>query len=159
MTISTSASCSARSEDIEEQTLFVESIDLAVGQDHPLARQQAPLAGPDLERQSLILLNTNFALRRHFDLYCIEYGVTPRIAIETNSLNMIVQTVGLGHLATVLPRSIADTQPGLHCLPLLPELPRHTIALIGHRGAYKSAACWAFEELAAEWSDARLPAA
>lgn len=68
---------------------------------------------------------------------------------------MIVQTVGLGHLATVLPRSIAETQPGLHWLPLLPELPNHTIALISHRGAYKSAACMAFEELAAEWSLAR----
>lgn len=147
-----------RSVDIEEHTLFVESIDLAIGQDHPLARQQTPLAGTHLERQSLILLNTNFALRRHFDLYCLEYGINPRIAIETNSLNMIVQTVGLGHLATVLPRSIAATQPGLQWLPLLPELPSHTIALISHRGAYKSAACVAFEELAAEWSLARTEA-
>lgn len=147
----------ARSVDIEEHTLFVESIDLAVGRGHALAERHAPLAGADLERQSLILLNTNFALRRHFDLYCIEYGINPRIAIETNSLNMIVQTVGLGHLATVLPRTIAATQADLHWLPLLPELPRHTIALITHRGAYKSAASWAFEELAEEWSNARSP--
>ena len=83
--------------------------------------------------------------------------VVRRIAIETNSLNMIVQTVGLGHLATVLPRTIAATQADLHWLPLLPELPRHTIALITHRGAYKSAASWAFEEMAEEWSNTRSP--
>jgi len=145
----------ARNSEIDKHVLFVETLDLAVGRGHPLAGRKAPLNGRDLESESLILLGTNFALRRHFDLYCLEYGITPHIAIETNSLSMIVQTVGLGRLVTVLPNSIASAHAGLFSVPLLPELPHHTIALICHKGAYKSTACEAFGHLALQWSEAR----
>lgn len=148
-------SSESRSEEIDKHILFVESLDLAVGKDHPLAGREPPISGKDLERESLIMLNSNFALRRHFDLYCLEYSITPRIAVETNSLNMIVQTVGLGRLATVLPNSIACAQSGLYSVPLMPALPHHTVALICHKGSYKSPACQAFGELAAEWSSGR----
>jgi LysR family cyn operon transcriptional activator len=143
---------------IEMHTLFMEPLSLAVGNTHPLAVQQARLSANVLEQESLVLLNTNFALRRHFDLYCLEHGIVPRIAIETNSLSMIVQSVGLGRLVTVLPTTIACTHPGLYAVPLLPELPHHTIALICSKGAYKSPACQAFANLAAGWNFARCPA-
>lgn len=148
-------SSEARSNEIETHILFIETLSLAVGNAHPLAEQQAPLTKVGLEQESLVLLNTNFALRRHFDLYCLEHGITPRIAVETNSVNMIVQLVGLGRLVTILPNSIACAQPRLYPLMLLPELPHHTIALICRKGAYKSPACQAFGILAAEWSAGR----
>ena len=142
---------------IEMHTLFMEPLSLAVGNSHPLAGQQTPLNMDVLEREPMVLLNPEFALRRHFDLYCLEHGITPRIVIETNSLSMIVQSVSLGRLVTVLPTTIACTQSGLYAVPLLPELPHHTIALICSKGAYKSPACRAFGNLASEWNFGRCP--
>lgn len=143
---------------IEMHTLFMEPLSLAVAATHPLARQAAPLAKVVFEEEMLVLLSTNFALRRHFDLYCLENGITPHVAIETNSLSMIVQSVSLGRLVTVLPTTIACTQPGLFAVPLLPALPHHTIALICSKDAYKSPACRAFGALAAGWNFAGCPA-
>ncbi len=141
-----------RSNEIEAHILFIETLNLAVGKDHPYAGQEGPVNGQVLAQEPLALLNSAFALRRHVDLYCLEHGITPRIAIETTSLSVIVEAVRLGRLVTVLPRSIACSQAGLHPVMLLPELPHHTITLICRRGAYKSPACLAFARLAAEWS-------
>ncbi len=142
---------------IELHTLFMEPLSLAVGTGHPLAGRQMPMGIGVLQDEPLILLNQNFALRRHFDLYCLEHGVRPRIAIETNSLSMMVQSTSMGRLITVLPTTIACTQPGLYGVPLLPELPHHTIALIGPKDTYRSPACRAFGRLAAEWNFGRAP--
>ncbi len=142
---------------IEMHTLFMEPLSLAVGTGHSLAGRQMPVGISVLQEEPLVLLNQNFALRRHFDLYCLEHGAIPRIAVETNSLSMMVQSVSLGRLATILPTTIACTQPGLYAVPLVPELPSHTIALIGPKGTYKSPACRAFGKLAAEWNFGRSP--
>ena len=144
-------SSDARSNEIDTHILFIEALNLAVGKDHPLARHQAPLGAHVLETEALVLLNGDFALRRHFDLHCIENNITPRIAMETTSLSVIIEMVRLGRLATILPDSIACAQYGLQPLMLLPELPHHTITLICRKGAYKSPACQAFADLAAEW--------
>lgn len=145
-------SSEARSGEIETQMLFIETLNLIVGKAHSYARQRAPLSGRTLEQESLVLLSTKFALRRHIDLYCLEHGITPRIAIETSSVSVIVEMVRLGRLATVLPKTIACTQYGLCPVMLLPELPHHTITLVCHKRAYKSPACLAFAELASDWS-------
>jgi LysR family cyn operon transcriptional activator len=81
---------------IEMHTLFMEPLSLAVGADHALAGRQVPMGIEVLSQEPLVMLNQNFALRRHFDLYCIEHGIHPRIAVETNSLSMMVQSVRLG---------------------------------------------------------------
>jgi len=147
----------AWSSKIEMHTLFMEPLSLAVGNAHPFTGKQTPLSPDVLEREPLVLLNANFALRRHFDMYCLENGITPRIVIETNSLSMIVQSVSLGRLVTVLPTTIACTQSGLYAVPLLPELPHHTIALICSKGGYRSPACRAFGNLASEWNFGKCP--
>jgi LysR family transcriptional regulator, cyn operon transcriptional activator len=152
-------SSNARSSDIETHILFIEALHLAVGKVHPCAQQQTPISGQVLEQTPLVLLSTKFALRRHVDLYCIEHGFAPQIAMETNSLSVIVEMVRLGRLATVLPKAIACAQWGLNPIMLLPELPHHAITLICRRGAYKSPACLAFAELASEWSARRCEAA
>ncbi|MCG6966390.1 MAG: transcriptional regulator CynR [Chromatiaceae bacterium] len=148
-------SSEARSNEIDTHILFTEALNLAVGQGHPYAEQQTPIGGHALEQESLVLLNGDFALRRHFDLYCLEHGITPRIAMETTSLSVIIEIVRLGRLATILPNTIACAQHGLDPVMLLPELPRHEITLICRKGAYMSPACRAFADLAAEWSAVR----
>jgi LysR family transcriptional regulator, cyn operon transcriptional activator len=151
-------SSEVRSSDIETHILFIEMLHLAVGDAHPYAAPQLPLSGHTLEQTPLILLDKKFALRRHIDLYCLEHGIAPRIAMEANSLSVIVGMVRLGRLATVLPKAIACSQSGLAPVMLVPELPHHAIALICRKDAYKSIACRAFGELASEWSACRCEA-
>lgn len=150
-------SSDGRTEDIESLVLFVEPLNLGVGSDHPLSGKQAPMNKEELEKLPLVLLNSNFALRRHVDLYCLEHGVTPTIAMESNSLSVIVEMVRFGRLATILPDTIACAQRGIHTVMLLPELPHHTITLIGRKNAHKSPACQAFTMLANEWGMTTCP--
>lgn len=142
----------ARSNDIESHVLCIESLNLAVGEGHPLAGRKAPLSGEELGRETMVLLNTHFALRRHFDLYCLEHGISPRIAIESNSVSVIVEILRLGRHVTVLPNTIALAQPGLYPVLVEPQLPNHSITLISRKGAYKSQACRAFGNMAAEFA-------
>ena len=142
----------ARSNDIESHVLCIESLNLAVGEGHALAGRKTPLTGEELGRETMVLLNTHFALRRHFDMYCLEHGISPRIAIESNSVSVIVEILRLGRHVTVLPNTIALAQPGLHPVLVEPQLPNHSITLISRKGAYKSQACRAFGNMAAEFA-------
>ncbi|AZE47352.1 Cyn operon transcriptional activator [Pseudomonas chlororaphis] len=132
--------------DIDSQQLFEESLSLMV------SREQQPelpleLTAAELERQPLVLLSGDFATRQHIDRYCREQGITPRIAIEANSIGAIVEVVRRGQLATILPLAITQEQPGLRAVLLQPALAPRSVALLGRKGAYRSAACQAFREL------------
>lgn len=140
------------SSEIDTHTLFEDTLCLAVGNAHPLAGQQEPMSVQEFGQESLVLLNTHFALRRHIDWYCLEHGVSPHVAIETNSVSVIIEMIQFGRIATVLPSSLVRTQCGLYSITLTPELPRKAITLICRKSGYKSPACRAFGELAAEWS-------
>ncbi|MCU7927619.1 MAG: transcriptional regulator CynR [Candidatus Thiodiazotropha sp. (ex Dulcina madagascariensis)] len=144
-------STEARSNGIETQLLFIEPLNIAVGKAHHCAGQEEPLNEHAFEQEPLVLLNSDFALRRHIDLYCLEHDISPHIAIETNSLSTIIEVLRLGRLATILPDSIACRQHEVHSVMLLPELPHHTITLISRKESYKSPASLAFMDLAAGW--------
>ncbi|MCU7934104.1 MAG: transcriptional regulator CynR [Candidatus Thiodiazotropha sp. (ex Dulcina madagascariensis)] len=144
-------STEARSNGIETQLLFIEPLNIAVGKAHHCAGQEGPLSEHALEQEPLVLLNSDFALRRHIDLYCLEHNISPHIAIETNSLSTIIEVLRLGRLATILPDSIVCRQHEVYSVMLLPELPHHTITLISRKESYKSPASLAFMDLAAGW--------
>jgi LysR family transcriptional regulator, cyn operon transcriptional activator len=152
ISFSSALSTEESSEEIDSHILFIETLSLAVGKGHPLYGQPGPLSKHALEPEPLVLFNQHYALRRHIDVYCLEQGIRPPIAIETTSLSVILEVTRLGRLATILPDTISCSQHGLHSISLLPELPHHTISLICRKDAYKSPACHAFGELAAEWS-------
>jgi len=143
------------SDEVDSHILFIEPLSLAVGKDHPLATQRGSLSKHALEQEPMVLFSPDYALRQHIDMYCLEQGIRPPIAIESTSLSVIMEIVRFGRLATILPDTIACAQHGFHSIPLLPELPHHTISLICRKGAYQSPACQAFAELAAEWSALR----
>lgn len=143
-------SSEARSNELEKHLLFVEKLIFAVGRTHPYAGKQMPMSLNALARESLALLSSKFALRRHVDQYFHEHDVSPHIALETNSVGVILDIVRHGQLATVLPSTIASAQDGLYAISMQPELPHHTITMICRKGAHKSAACRAFGNLAAE---------
>ncbi|MGY2745955.1 transcriptional regulator CynR [Arthrobacter sp. UYCu723] len=141
-----------RSSEIETQALFVETLGLVVGNNHPRAGAQAPMALRELEQEGLVLLSSDFATRRHIDLHFRDHGIAPRIAIEADSISAIVEIIRRGQLATVLPEAIAREQPGLHPVDLSPVIPHRTAALLRRKGAYVSAASQAFTELSSTWS-------
>lgn len=146
----------APSSEIETKMLFKETLGLAVGNAHLRAGQRERLSAQEFGQESLVLLNTDFALRRHIDRYCLEHGVTPRITMETDSLSVIIEMIQVGSLATVLPDTIIRTQCGLYSIPLSPEIPHKAITVISRKGGYKSPACLAFSAVASEWSIRRL---
>lgn len=148
-------SMESNSTEIDTHILFMESLNLAVGESHPYSRKKTPMNKYALEQEQLVLLNSHFALRRHFDLYCLEHSITPHIAVEASSLSLIVEIVRLGRLTTILPSAISCAQTGLQPVMLIPEMPQHMITLISRKGAYNNPAypaCMAFTSLAMEWS-------
>ncbi len=141
-----------RSSEIQTKILFVESLCLAVGNANPRAGQKKPISDHELGAESLVLLNREFALRGHIDSYCLERAIVPRIAVETDSLSVLIEMIQVGPLATVLPRSIVLTQCGLYPIAVAPDLPRKAITVISRSAGYKSPACAAFTALASEWA-------
>lgn len=137
-----------RSDEIESESLFVETLSLVVGEGHSYAGRKGPLPVEKLEEQALILLNGDFATRLHIDRYLKDHAITPRTAIEVSSIGAIVEIVRRGRLATVLPDAITLEQRGLSAIPLSPQLPPRTVVLLRRKGAYRTAAGRAFAEMA-----------
>jgi len=148
-------SITTRPNELENDVLFEEKLCVAVGKTHPRATQQERMSAQNLGQESLALLNTDFALRRHVDDYCLQQDIEPRFAIESNSLSAIISLIKHRPLATVLPRSIVKQQ-GLHAINLSPEMQRKEITLIYRKDGYKSPATVAFSELAHLWSKNEL---
>lgn len=144
-----------RSYDIKSCVLFEEKLCLAVGNSHPRAYQKERISAAELNRENLVLLNTDFVLRRKIDSYCLDNKISPNIAIETDSLSVIIEMVQAGSLATILPEGIADSQCGLHAIIAAPRLPDQIITIICRNKGYKSPACVAFSEVAMQWSENR----
>lgn len=142
--------------EINTHILFEETLCLAVGNAHPLAGKQKDISVHELGQESLVLLNNDFALRNQTDQYFLEHDISPRIAVETNSLSVIIEMVQFSPLSTVLPSSIVRTQCGLYSIMPWPEFPKKAVTLITRKDGYKSPACMAFSEMASKWSTRRL---
>lgn len=145
----------ARSADVESQPWFVEALALVVGKRHPYATRQQPLSLREFANEPRVLLNGDFATRVHIDRHCQQRGIKPRIAIEANSVGGIIEMVQHSNrLATVLPEEVARHHEGLCPMMLIDGVPQRTVALLQRRGAYRTAACRAFVEMALEWKGA-----
>ncbi len=138
-------------QEFETRIMFNESLFIAVGDKHPLAKFQRSRTRHDHSPVSMVLLNRDFALRQHIDEYCQKHSLNPQIAMETNSVSVILELVESGRLATILPKSIIDNRSNLHSIKLEIDLPQHAVSLIWHRNGYINPACAAFIELASNW--------
>lgn len=145
----------SKSYDIKSCVLFEEKLCLTVGNSHARANQKERISASELARENLVLLNTDFVLRRKIDSYCIDNKIAPNIAIETDSLSVIIEMVQAGSLATILPEGITQSQCGLHAIVAAPRLPDQIITIICRNKGHKSPACVAFSELAMAWSENR----
>ena len=145
-----------RSNEIEMEMLFKEKLCLAVGNAHPRAGQKERMSAKAFGKESLALLNRDFALRGHIDQYCRDNLTAPQVMVESNSLSVIIEMIQVGSLATVLPNSIVRTQCGLYPIKLSPEMPSKAITLFYRKSGYKSPAFQAFLELSSDWAVRRL---
>ena len=142
----------ARSPDIEVQKLFVESLGLVVGKSHPRAKKAGALTIRDLESETLVLLNEEFATRHYVDRYCKQHNIAPRIAMQVNSISAVIEIVRRSKLATLLPSAVTREHPDLQLIDIRPALPSRTASLLLRKGAYRSAAASALIALAHEES-------
>ena len=140
------------SKELEVQILLSDSVSLAVGEQHYLASKRGVELLDILKSEPLALLNANFELRRRVDKYFHQHNIAPQIAIEANSLGVIMELVRLGRLVTILPRSIIAAQSGISPLKIDSEMLQHTVTLISRKDGYRSIACGAFISLSQIWT-------
>ena len=146
----------AKSADIRARTLFQDSLCLAVGNMHARAGQRKRIKVADLGKERMVMLNNDFTLRRNINQYFDAQSISPHIAIETDSLSVIIELIQAGSLATILPQSIVRTQCGMHSIAVSPGMPVQEITVICRDRGYKSPASVAFAILAENWSENRL---
>lgn len=103
-----------------------------------------PVPVSTLAERQLALLSGDFATRGHIDAYFAREGVSPRVAVEANSIQALTEIVRRTPLATVLPDAVTHDHPGLRPVPLEPPLPQRTVTLLRRESAYRSAASRAF---------------
>ncbi|MBM7128852.1 transcriptional regulator CynR [Dyella mobilis] len=136
----------ARSADIQAQPLFEETLALVVGKSHPSSGKKT-IGLRALNDESLVLLSGEFATREQIDRYCRQHLVHPRVAIEANSVGMVVEIVRRTTLSTLLPAAIARQHPDLCAVALNPGLLKRTAVLLQRKDAYRSAASRAVVDL------------
>ncbi|AKA01599.1 MerR family transcriptional regulator [Streptomyces noursei ZPM] len=135
---------------IEAAALFTETLSLVTAAAGPAADPPKPLPVTTLADRQLALLSGDFATRTHIDAYFAQHHVSPRIAVEANSIQALTEIVRRTSLATVLPDAITHDHPHLTPLPLAPALPTRTVTLLRRTDAYRTAAARAFTRLARE---------
>ncbi|MFE1315666.1 transcriptional regulator CynR [Streptomyces sp. NPDC058755] len=126
--------------------LFTETLSLVTATQHNRTPPE-PLGVRVWQERELALLSGDFATRGHIDDYLADHRVAPRIAVEANSIQALIEIVQRTTLATVLPDAITHDHPHLTPVPVDPPLPTRTVALLRRDGAYRSAAGRAFTQL------------
>jgi LysR family cyn operon transcriptional activator len=119
-----------RNAEIESLPAFTETLGLMVGRVHPLYESQVALSAEDVAQ-------LEFALAK----------ITPKVAIEVNSVNTLLEVIQHTAMATILPEPIATAERALRRIPLLGEGPRRGAALLRRKNNYHSAAALAFMDL------------
>ena len=137
--------------DIEKKILFQDQLCLAIGDKHPLYKTSDDINVKYLEKESLALLNTGFALRTIIDEFCHKNKIKPLVSVESNSLNVIIEFIQAGTLSTILRYTIVRSQSGINSINLSPQLPTKAITLAYRNDGYTSPACKAFKKLVPEW--------
>jgi LysR family cyn operon transcriptional activator len=126
---------------------FTETLGLMVGRAHPLYERQAVLSAEDVARLQFALLTPDFITRTCIDEYFMKEQITPKVAIEVNSVNTLLEVIQHTAIATILPEPIASAERALSRIPLMGEGPKRGAALLRRKNNYHSAAALAFVEL------------
>lgn len=128
------------SDKLECHFLFEEDMVLIIARRHRLAKRPH-LALAALADDPLVLLSTDFCVRRLIDDSFRTVQVKPNVAVESNSIEGILATVRAGQLATILPRLALSHREDarLQIVPLSNPTPKRGVGLLWKKGGYRSA--------------------
>jgi LysR family cyn operon transcriptional activator len=133
-----------RSDNIEAEALFQERLTLVVCDSHPVGKQGAPVVPSQLAALPLALLSGQFVSRFYVDSYFESQGIKPNVAMQANSISVVLKLVRRGKVATLLPSALHVEHRDLRYVALVPRFPARTVALLRKKGAYRTAAATAF---------------
>jgi LysR family cyn operon transcriptional activator len=136
-----------RNADIESIPAFVETLGLMVGREHPLYDHQTALMADEVAQLDFALLTPDFATRTCIDEYFTKARITPRIVVEVNSVNTLLEVIRHTRVATILPEPIATQDRALSKLAMQDKAPQRGAALLRRKNNYHSAASAAFMDL------------
>jgi LysR family cyn operon transcriptional activator len=136
-----------RNADIESIPAFTETLGLMVGRAHPLYESEGVLTDEAVAQLPFALLTADFVTRTRIDEYFAQGQITPKVAIEVNSVNTLLEVIRHTAMATILPQPIATSDRALRKIPLAGEAPRRAAALLRRKNNYHSAASLAFVQL------------
>jgi LysR family cyn operon transcriptional activator len=100
------------------------------------------------------LLTPDFITRSTIDEYFRQQNITPKVAIEVNSVSTLLEVIRHAPMATILPEPIATAERALRRIELQGEAPRRDAALLRRKNNYHSAASVAFSDLVMAGSSA-----
>ncbi|PWE46885.1 transcriptional regulator CynR [Pseudomonas prosekii] len=136
-----------RNADIESIPAFVETLGLMVGRAHPLYDCQEALTTDQLAELDFALLTPDFATRICIDEYFTRVKITPKVTIQVNSVNTLLEVIRNTAVATILPEPIATQDRALHKLALVDKAPQRGVSILRRKNNYHSAASVAFMNL------------
>lgn len=136
-----------RNADIESIPAFVETLGLMVGRAHPLYDCQEALTTDQLAELDFALLTPDFATRICIDEYFSTVKITPKVTIQVNSVNTLLEVIRNTAVATILPEPIATQDRALHKLALVDKAPQRGVSILRRKNNYHSAASVAFMNL------------
>lgn len=136
-----------RNADIESIPAFTETLGLMVGRAHPLYESEGALTAEQVAQLQFALLTPDFVTRTSIDGYFAQIRITPKVAIEVNSVNTLLEVIRHTAMATILPQAIASGERALRNIPLQGDVPSRAAAVLRRRNNYHSAAALAFVEL------------
>ncbi len=134
--------------EIDAQPLFEEKLCLVTAD--PGLDGEKVLSLTDLKALRFALLAPAFATRISVDAWCRKQRFAPSIALEANSIAILLKVIKQGRMVTILPDAIVREQNDLHELRTSPVLPRRTAALLRRKNGYRSVAADAFARLVSE---------
>jgi LysR family cyn operon transcriptional activator len=135
----------AAAPEVVSEPLFDEEVVLIAPEGHRLARRRQ-VRLRELDGEPLVLLSPEFCTRRLVDEGMREAGASPRVAVEMNSIESILETVRAGRAATLLPALAlaGDAGPGLRAVAVAEPALRRTVGLLWLKDGYRCAAARAF---------------
>jgi LysR family cyn operon transcriptional activator len=136
---------SPEGDQIVSETLFEEHLALIVGPKHPLYDRESIEMG-ELSRHDLIMLTHEYVSRGLVETVFAMGGFKPRISMEMNSIQAVLETVRGSSLGAILSERLAGSISGLHSARFTPPIVR-TVALFTRKNASRSAASDAMIEM------------
>lgn len=138
-------------ERIVSQPLYNDKLYLTVNVDHPLAGK-SEVSLKDLKDLSLVLFPENYQCRQQIDAICRLRNIHLRPAIETDSIESIINLIEAGVGGSILSETLIKqwNRPGIRTLSIAEAPFSRQVGLIYHKEKFRGQTVLKFTELLQE---------